>query len=30
VPAMKCQKCGKVAGKSYRPLATKYDDSEQV
>lgn len=30
IPTMKCKKCGKVAGKNYRPLATKYPDYMQV
>lgn len=28
IPAMKCDKCGKTALESYRPLATKYPDGE--
>ena len=27
IPAMICIECGKLAGDSYRPLATKYHDS---
>lgn len=30
IPAMKCKKCGKVAGENYRPLATKYPEGMQV
>ena len=30
VPKMKCEKCGKVAKDTYRPLSTKYSDSEVV
>ena len=30
IPDMKCQKCGKVADKDYRPLSTKYDENETV
>jgi len=26
IPVMKCKKCGKIADKDYRPLATKYPD----
>ena len=30
VPAMKCQKCGKIASETYRPLTTKYPEGFQV
>ncbi len=30
IPAMKCSQCHKVAGDAYRPLATKYPDSQVV
>jgi len=30
IPGMKCPKCGEVAKENYRPLATKYDDSEVI
>lgn len=30
IPDMKCAECGKTADSSYRPLATKYADHEQV
>ena len=30
IPAMKCEKCGKIAGEDYRPLATKYRANEIV
>ncbi len=30
VPKMKCPQCGKVAPESFRPLATKHDDSVVV
>ena len=30
IPEMKCGKCGKTAPKDYRPLTTKYPDSQQV
>lgn len=30
IPAMECNKCGKTAGDNYRPLATKYPDSQIV
>jgi hypothetical protein len=30
IPKMQCDKCGKVADKCYRPLATKYPDGMQV
>ena len=30
IPSMKCSTCGKTADKDYRPLTTKYPDSEVV
>ena len=30
IPAMKCEACGETAGDDYRPLATKYPDSQIV
>jgi len=30
IPAMQCTECGKVADENYRPLTTKYPDSEEV
>ena len=30
IPAMKCDKCGKTADDNYRPLSTKYPDSQTV
>ncbi len=30
IPAMKCAECGKTAGDSYRPLAPKHADGEEV
>ena len=30
IPKMKCERCGKVADESYRPLKTKYPDGVQV
>ena len=27
IPKMECEKCGKVAGETYRPLTTKYPDT---
>ena len=30
IPAMKCPKCDKVAPEGYRPLTTKYPDSEII
>lgn len=30
VPAMKCEKCGKAAGDTYRPLAPRYDESVTI
>ena len=30
IPKMKCKECGETASDNYRPLATKYDDSETV
>lgn len=30
IPKMKCEKCGKTADESYRPLATKYPDEMDV
>lgn len=30
IPNMKCRKCGKMANKEYRPLATKYPDDKVV
>ena len=30
IPSMQCTKCGKVADENYRPLTTKYADSEVV
>lgn len=30
IPEKKCEKCGKTADKEYRPLATKYPDSQVV
>lgn len=30
IPRMECPKCGKAAGDTYRPLATKYPDSQVV
>lgn len=30
IPAMKCDKCGRVAGADYRPLATKYQPHEII
>lgn len=30
IPAMKCQTCGKTAGRGYEPIATRYSDSEVI
>lgn len=30
IPNMKCPKCGKKSDGNYRPLCTKYDDSQIV
>jgi transcription elongation factor Elf1 len=30
IPAMECEKCGKTSGDGYRPLATKYPDTQTV
>ena len=30
IPNMKCQKCGKKAKDTYRPLATKYNANEVI
>lgn len=30
IPDMKCPKCGKKAGKDYRPLAPKYPEGMQI
>jgi len=30
IPKMKCSKCGKTAAANYRPLATKYPDSQHI
>ena len=30
IPNMTCDKCGKKADETYRPLATKYPDSMQI
>lgn len=30
IPAMRCEKCRLTAPENYRPLATRYDDSEIV
>ena len=30
IPALRCKKCGKIAGEDYRPLATKYRANEIV
>jgi len=30
IPSMKCKKCGLAAADDYRPLATKYHESEIV
>jgi ribosomal protein L37AE/L43A len=30
IPKMKCDKCGKTASDSYRPLATKYAESVTI
>lgn len=30
IPDMKCKKCGKKASNDYRPLETKYNESETV
>jgi len=30
IPEMKCKKCGKTASINYRPLATKYPDSQHI
>lgn len=30
IPAMVCDKCGKTADESYRPLSTKYPEGMQV
>ena len=30
IPNMECKKCGKKADEDYRPLATKYPDSQTV
>jgi ribosomal protein L37AE/L43A len=30
IPNMKCEKCGKKADDTYRPLATKYHDNEVI
>lgn len=30
VPNMACKKCGKKAGETYRPLATKYPEGQVV
>ena len=30
IPAMACEKCGKIADETYRPLTTKYAEHEVV
>lgn len=30
IPAMVCSTCGETAPETYRPLATKYEDSEVI
>ena len=30
IPAMVCEKCGKIADNDYRPLTTKYAEGEDV
>jgi len=30
IPAMSCNKCGKTSDENYKPLATKYPDSQVV
>ena len=30
IPKMKCKKCGKTASNNYRPLTTKYQDTQVV
>ena len=30
IPKMKCPKCGKQSPESYRPLSTKYPDSQVI
>ena len=30
IPKMKCERCGKIAHKNYRPLTTKYPDYQIV
>jgi len=30
IPGMRCEKCGKAADETYRPLATKYPDGFQI
>jgi len=30
VPKMQCPECGKASGNTYRPLATRYPDSQVV
>lgn len=30
IPKMKCSECGKTAGDDYRPLTTKYPDSQTI
>ena len=30
IPTMKCDKCGQVAKKDYRPLTTKYPDGKII
>ena len=30
IPSMKCEKCGKKADESYRPLETKYPEGMQL
>ena len=30
IPAMECKECGKTAKDDYRPLATKYPDTQTV
>jgi uncharacterized protein (UPF0212 family) len=30
IPAMKCPNCGKTADPTYRPLTTRYPDSQEL
>ena len=30
IPAMKCEKCGEKSPEEYRPLTTKYPDSQTI